>query len=170
MQNNKHSLVSLAELQDPSVIMMIGIPGSGKSKIAEQIGKLLSIDILSSDSYRGQLSPSHTENDQTVSREAWNLLFKHAKDSIAANSSVIIDATHSVERFRSRDVRQYRQYGAQAVVGLYVTTDLSIALYRNARRERIVPEHVIFAMHTNLEQVAPSTNDGFDFVVTLNNN
>lgn len=170
MGNRDYSLLDLSELDDPSVIMLVGIPGSGKSEMAKQVGRLLSIPVLSSDSYRAELSPRQTESDQTVSRDAWNLLFKHAKDSIEYNKSIIIDATHTVERFRSRDIRRYRQFGARAVVGLYVVSDLTTALHRNAKRTRFVPEHVICQMHTNLEQAAPSSSDGFDFVVTLDNN
>lgn len=170
MENRDYSLLELAELDHPSVIMLVGIPGSGKSEIAKQVSGLLSIPVLSSDSYRAKLSPLRAESDQTVSRDAWNLLFKHAKDSIDYNKSIIVDATHTVERFRSRDIRRYRQFGARAVVGLYVVSDVATALHRNAKRTRFVPEHVIFQMHTNLEQATPSTKDGFDFVVTLDNN
>jgi predicted kinase len=150
-------------------MMMIGIPGSGKSTIAQQIGNILSVPVLSSDSFRAALSPHVGESDQTVSTDAWKQLFLTAQDSIENNTSIIIDATHSVERFRRRDVQTYHQFGAKAVIGLYVRSDASTAIQRNSSRHRIVPEDVILKMYDNLLRNPPSVDDGFDYVVNIDN-
>lgn len=41
MSKESHSLADLTAMESPSALMMIGIPGSGKSTIAAQIGELL---------------------------------------------------------------------------------------------------------------------------------
>lgn len=161
------SLTSLSTLETPSVIMMVGVPGSGKSYIGNQVGNIMKLPLLSSDSIRKELSGD--ENNQEVSQEAWTLLYDRAERYIRDRSSVIIDGTHTVAERRRNDIERYKNYGAKAVVGLHVATHIEIAIRRNNARDRVVPEYVLYDMQANLNVIPPSIEDGFDFVVHLNN-
>lgn len=164
----KKGINELANLEVPSVIMMVGVPGSGKSYIAEQLGKTLDLTVLSSDKCREELSGD--ANDQSVSKQAWELVYTRANQAIDEDHSVIIDGTHFNPEVRRQDVQRYKDFGARAVVGVHVATDLEISLQRNNNRDRVVPEHIILDMQSNIDQVTPSTDDGFDFVIQLDNN
>jgi predicted kinase len=165
---NKHyELADLAELRAPSVIMMIGVPGSGKSYIGEQLDETLGLSVLSSDKCREELSGD--ANDQSVSKEAWNLVYTRAGDAIAEGRSVIIDGTHTNLEIRRRDIQRYKDFGARAVIGVLVITDIDVSLRRNNSRDRVVPEFVIRDMQSNLDNNPPSTDDGFDYILSIKN-
>lgn len=168
MPNAKYNLAHLAQMENPSVVMMVGVPGSGKSYIAEQLSELLAIDVLSSDECRKELTGD--ANDQSMSREAWDLVRQRAQDAIADGRSIVIDGTHNNREGRRRDIAQYRSFGAKAVIGVNIVASLETAKTRNTSRERVVPEFVIEHMQQNIDSAPPSTDDGFDFVVTCINN
>lgn len=167
MSHNTSPILRLTELPRPSVIMMAGVPGSGKSYLADQFGELLHLPVISSDACREEISGD--PNDQSVSRQAWELVYHKAEGAIHDGNSVIIDATHKSREQRQRDIKRYRSYGARTVAAVHVAVTLGTALARNAARERVVPVHVIEHMHDALSQFPPTERDGFDFVVRLSN-
>ena len=167
MSNAEYNLAYLAQMENPSVVMMVGVPGSGKSYIAEQLSELLAIDVLSSDECRKELTGD--ASDQSMSREAWDLVRQRAHDAIVGGRSVVIDGTHNDQEGRRRDIAQYRSFGAKAVIGVNIVTSLETAKARNAGRERIVPEFVLERMQQNIDNAPPSAGDGFDYVITVGN-
>lgn len=167
MSSEQYSLAHLAELESPSVAMMIGVPGSGKSTVARQISELLNIAVLSSDECRKEISGD--ANDQSVSREAWAMVYDRARQSIESGRSVIIDGIHTNVEMRRRDIQQYKQFGARAVVGIYIQTDVATCIDRNENRDRVVPEFVIRNMQIGIDRYPPSTDDGFDYVIPVAN-
>lgn len=167
MSHSSATLSRLGEINRPSVIMMVGIPGSGKSYIAEQLGDILDVPVLSSDVIRKEICGN--ASNQKVSGAMWQTLYGKAEQIINSQQSVIIDATHAIAEYRQADINRYRSMGAQAIVGVHILTAISVACTRNTQRERHVPEHVIHRMHNNILHTPPSTSDGFDFVVPVRN-
>lgn len=160
-------LEDLAFLDHPSAIMMVGVPGSGKSYIAKQLSEALHMPVLSSDYFRGVISGD--ENDQSVSKEAWQMVYDHAEEAIMRGQSVIVDGTHANGERRRQDAALYHIFGARTVSAVYVMTSLETALSRNQSRSRVVPDFVIKRMYRALEEDSPSPEDGFDHLVRLNN-
>jgi len=96
-------------------------------------------------------------------------VYDRAQAAIEAGDSVIIDGTHTHAEMRRRDARQYRQFGARAVVGIYVQADVRTAISRSNSRDRVVPEYVIRKMQKGIDRYPPSANDGFDYVIPVVN-
>lgn len=78
--------ISVPEL---SLVVLIGVTGSGKSSFARQHFK--STEIISSDFCRGLVSDD--ENDQTCSKEAFEVLRFIAGKRLEAGRLTVIDAT-----------------------------------------------------------------------------
>ncbi|MCA9334826.1 AAA family ATPase [Candidatus Saccharibacteria bacterium] len=167
MAKESYSLANLAELESPSTLMMIGVPGSGKSTIATHISELLDVPILSADECRREISGD--ANDQSVSREAWAMVYDRAQAAIEAGKSVIIDGTHTHAEMRQCDIRRYRQFGAQAVVGIHIQTAIETCITRNNSRDRVVPEYAIRNMQRGIDRYPPPAKDGFDYVIHVEN-
>lgn len=155
----------LMQYAAPTVAMMVGVPGSGKSYLGQQLGEQLQWPVLSSDGMRFELTGD--ENDLSRDSEVRPLLFKRAEQLIARDSSFIVDATHNRQTLRQGDVGYYRILGARSVAGIYVDTPLPICIERNATRSRIVPTFIIEEFWNNLSQNPPSEDDGFDAVYTV---
>lgn len=121
--------------------------------------------MLSSDKFREELSGD--ANDQSVSREAWQLVYDRAASALQRGESVIIDGTHNAFVGRRRDVSRYVKSGAKIVIAIWVDTPLGTSLERNRSRVRVVPEEVIERMQDNIDRTPPSMSDGFTTVFRL---
>jgi protein phosphatase len=73
-----------------SLVVLIGPSGCGKSTFARKHFK--STEVLSSDFCRGLVSDD--ENDQTVTKEAFELLHFIARKRLAAGKLTVVDATN----------------------------------------------------------------------------
>jgi protein phosphatase len=95
--------ISIPEL---SLVLLIGASGSGKSTFARRHFK--STEILSSDYCRGLVSDD--ENDQSASKDAFEVLRFIAAKRLAAGRLTVIDATNVQEEARKPLVALAREY------------------------------------------------------------
>src|SRR5512143_2321562 len=93
-------------LPELSLVVLIGPSGSGKSTFARTHFK--PTEILSSDFCRGLVSDD--ENDQTVTKEAFDVLRYIAAKRLAARRLTVIDATNVQLESRKPLVELARQY------------------------------------------------------------
>ena len=155
----------LKQHKAPVVAMMVGVPGSGKSYIAQKMSEQLQWPVLSSDATRSELTGD--ENDLSRDKEVWPLLYSRAGQLLQQSESLIIDATHNNQPQRVTDIARYRAMGARTVSGIHVDTALDLCLQRNASRDRVVPDFVIKKFWNNLYRNPASISDGFDAVYTI---
>ncbi len=80
----------ILKIPDPSLVILIGASGSGKSTFAQQHFK--PTEILSSDFCRGIVSDD--ENDQSATNDAFEVLHFIASKRLAAGKLTVIDATN----------------------------------------------------------------------------
>ncbi|MFF2848415.1 polynucleotide kinase-phosphatase [Streptomyces sp. NPDC058001] len=125
---------------DLSLVVLIGATGSGKSTFARRHFK--ATEVLSSDFCRGLVSDD--ENDQSASRDAFDVLHYIAGKRLAAGRRTVIDATNVQSESRKQLVRLAREYDVlpQAIV---LDVPESVCAERNAARpDRAgMPRHVI---------------------------
>ncbi len=138
------------------LIILIGIPGSGKSTYAQSLGK----PTLSLDAIRHQLygDASVLGDSSTVERLFRQQIETHAQ----AGQDVVLDATHTSSRRRQRMIRLGRRLGYDRITGIWLQTPLKESLARNRKRERHVPDFVLRNMQRRLESQPPSLDEGFD--------
>ena len=107
----------------PTIWVVCGLPGGGKSTIAMEMAKILGVKILQSDYVRKQLlgAPSEKPMDTPYesgiySKEASSLtygkLMMLTQEIIEKGSSVILDATFSLQRQRNEVMRLARDMDA----------------------------------------------------------
>lgn len=157
----------LSKFDSPVVVMTVGIPGSGKSTVVEQINEYLEWPILRSDGIRAELTGS--ESDLSQDETVWQLLEERALAYIESGQSFFVDATHNTLFSREFGSRSYRFMGANAIIALRVNVPVDLAIKRNDSRERSVPQNAILRMGNNLKQDPVSIANGFDEVITVSN-
>lgn len=148
--------------------MGVGAPGSGKTTHLMEAAEVLGIARISPDEIREELTGDM--QNQSVNKEAWEETFLRAKSELGLGRSAIIDATHAEAWRRTKAIEQYRSYGAAMVVAVMFNPPLETIKQRNASRERVVPEHVIDRMAGALKENPPSTEEGFDEVIEMQEN
>ncbi|WP_031098128.1 polynucleotide kinase-phosphatase, partial [Streptomyces sp. NRRL S-15] len=125
---------------DLSLVVLIGASGSGKSTFARRHFK--PTEIVSSDFCRGLVADD--ENDQSASRDAFDVLHYIAGKRLAAGRLTVVDATNVQPESRKQLVQLARQYD---VLPIAIVLDLpeEVCQARNATRpDRAgMPRHVV---------------------------
>ncbi|MFJ8767804.1 polynucleotide kinase-phosphatase [Streptomyces clavifer] len=125
---------------DLSLVVLIGASGSGKSTFARKHFK--PTEIVSSDFCRGLVADD--ENDQSASRDAFDVLHYIAGKRLAAGRLTVVDATNVQAESRKQLVQLAREHD---VLPIAIVLDLpeEVCLTRNAvRPDRAdMPRHVV---------------------------
>jgi predicted kinase/UDP-2,3-diacylglucosamine pyrophosphatase LpxH len=138
------------------LIVLRGIPGSGKSTFVKDFG--LEPYVISTDSLRmlfknlnlgedGQLSI-----DQSVSKEVFGYIDELLDKKMRRGEYIIIDATHTSTQSIQRYIPLSQKYGYKVFVVDFTDVSLAACIERNKKREsyKFVPEEVIKRMHEQL--------------------
>jgi predicted kinase len=146
------------------LILLIGLPGSGKSTVASKIvAAYPQCHWISTDAIRAQLFGS--EEIQGEWLLVWRQVRWQFQQAVQRSPIAIYDATNAVRRYRKEAIALARETGFAPIIGLWLDTPLSLCLERNQKRDRIVPEEVIFQMHTSLLNAPPTAQEGFDYLI-----
>lgn len=79
------------------IILVLGLPGSGKSYFAEKLAKLLDTDYVNSDRLRKELFPKRTYSDMEKTT-VYDAMLEKMKATIAEEKDLVMDATfHRIE-------------------------------------------------------------------------
>lgn len=142
----------------PCLIMMVGLPASGKSTFAKTIIYENSKPIIhSSDKLREELYGNAAI--QGDNNKLFAELHKRIKRDLLQGKSVVYDATNIKKRTRImflRDISNIQCYKICYVMA----TEYDACIYNNQHRERKVPEDVIHRMFENFNP--PHESEGFD--------
>lgn len=117
----------------PALVLMAGLPGSGKSTFARRLAQATGATVLESDALRSQLfeAPTH---DGTESRALFAALFDVAGLLLRAGHTVIIDATNLKRSDRSPARELATATGARLII--VQTTAPEAVIVERLRRRR----------------------------------
>ncbi|QDU80471.1 Bis(5'-nucleosyl)-tetraphosphatase PrpE [asymmetrical] [Polystyrenella longa] len=131
-----------------SLVVLVGPSGAGKSTFARK--HFLPSEILSSDYCRGLVS--NNENDQTATRDAFEVLNFIAAKRLARGHLTVIDATNIHADARKPLVRLAREYHCLPVA-IVLNPPEKVCLERNRDREdRTFGSHVIRQQRSQLRR------------------
>ena len=129
-----------------TLIMMVGLPGSGKSYKANRLAEEYSANIHSSDSIREELSGDI--NNQDINDLVFKTLHNRIKEDLRNGKSCIYDACNISYKRRMAFLRELKNIPCEKICVL-MATPYEVCLKNNAKRERYVPEDVIKRMYMN---------------------
>ena len=146
------------------LIIMVGLPGSGKSYYANMLYKEAKNPtvILSSDDYRKRLFGD--ENDQEHNDQVFKTLYADMRKYLISHVDVIFDATNTSLKSRLRIMNELK--GIECDKEAYVIcTPVEKCIEQNADRERKIGEDVIWKFARSFQ--CPQTYEGFSKVVLV---
>ena len=99
----------------PALVILIGLPGSGKSHFARRLAKRYPAAVLDSDALRGALyeSPQHTDQENARLFPAIQVLTRRL---LERSVPVLLDATNLKEANRKPLYRLAKEAGARLVI------------------------------------------------------
>jgi predicted kinase len=89
----------------PQVVVMAGLPGTGKSTIAEVVGNRLGVPIVSVDPIESAILGAGIDRDQPTGLAAYLVAETIAEAVLAGGAGVIIDAVNAVGPAREQWVK-----------------------------------------------------------------
>ncbi len=148
------------------LILLIGLPGSGKSTLTKQLlAECPQMLLISTDAIRGQLFGYEAVQGPWLL--IWREIEQQFQQAIATANTAIFDATNAQRRHRREVIALARNLGFTHIRGIWVDTPVWLCLARNKRRSRQVPEEIILRMHRQLRDAPPSLEEGLDSLIRL---
>lgn len=152
------------EIPDPSLILLIGASGAGKSTFARH--HFLPTEIISSDHCRAMICDN--ESDQTINAQTFGLLHHIARLRLLQKRLTVIDATNLQFRARRPLLRMARS-NHLPIFAIVFNMSLAICQKQNATRpQRLVNDEVLaqhcFQLSATLERL---DREGYERIYLL---
>ena len=145
------------------LIIMVGVPGSGKSTIANQISDSYNIPVVSSDRVRFHLYGN--ESIQGDYNEVFDEVYRQINKWIDCGIC-IYDATNTKKMWRYTVIAKTLP---TEVIYIIVDPGLEKAIKQNANRKRVCPEYVIHRMYKQFKNEYPKEDECYNLkIFTLN--
>ncbi len=151
-------LNNLAKGKMPVLILMVGVPGSGKSSFVEALKRSIPM-----------LAVAHMDRVVVGTRSlstSWKKCQEDARRALIMRQPVCIDRTNCTVLERGVWLAIAPQGYRKVAIVMDTSLEDSIARAK-ARKERPVPERVIRELHA--KYVSPSRDEGFTDIFTLEN-
>ncbi|HET9083020.1 MAG TPA: AAA family ATPase [Candidatus Limnocylindrales bacterium] len=152
-------------LPDPSLVVLVGAAGAGKSTLAARL--FAADEIVSSDALRALISGD--EGDQRVSGVAFRILHRTVGRRLARWQLTVVDATNTEPTVRRPLVARARAAGIP-VTAIVLDIDPATVRGQNKGRSRVVDDHVI-ERHLNAVRRTVDADvlarEGFDQIVVV---
>lgn len=129
------------------LILLCGIPGSGKTTLAAKLAEQGFI-CLSADDIRQELWGDAAE--QKEAEKVFEIFFDRLQQGLSRGWNIVIDNTNINTRHREPILQQAKKAGYKDIELWVFDIPLPVCIERNKQRGRIVPEEIITNMYTTL--------------------
>ena len=141
---------------------MAGLPGAGKSTIAEVIGNRLGYAVLSVDPIESAILSAGIDDDQPTGLAAYLVAEAIADAALANGQSIIVDAVNAVDPAREQWVDLAEKHGESIRFIEVICSDTELHRERLEARDRNlthIPEPSWHAVEQSLDDYAEWTGD-----------
>ena len=145
----------------PNLYIMVGLPGSGKSHISQELAKENNAVVYSMDDIRGELCGD--VGDQSRNDEVFGIWVKRIKSALKRGQNVIADATNITKSGRRSFLARFDQIPHKTIAHV-AYKDIEDCIIDNLDRPHPVPPEVIRKMAEKF--TFPTHREGFDEVIT----
>ena len=153
------------------LLMLIGVPGSGKSTWVKENCDPLAYNLISSDNYIDKVAEkegiTYNEAFQKHIKKATEDMNKMAKYAFDNDRSVIWDQTNLTAKSRKAKLAMVPKHYKQITLYFTVPKDEEHKRRLDSRPGKTIPHHILKNMIESAEP--PSYDEGFDHVLIHEN-
>jgi len=152
----------------PTLYMLIGIPGSGKSTwLAKQAFDWTKTRIISTDNIierrAREQGKTYSEVFQKEIKGATHQMNRDLKQAIASGDDVVWDQTNLTKKSRASKLSEIPDSYRKIAVFFSTPDDAELKRRLASRPGKTIPANVVLGMRSQLER--PSKAEGFDEIV-----
>ena len=149
----------------PTLYILIGIPGSGKSYYAKKYLNTQNTVIVSTDKIRKEYIEARQYNKE-LNNEIFAIAKLCIKEQLKIGNNVIFDATNTNKKYRKIIINLGKLYDSN-IIAVVMLTPLHVCIRRNKQRdsESIVSEEVIY--NYNKSNLNIDYLEGFDDIINV---
>ena len=156
------------------IIIMVGIPGSGKTTFAKALADEEGYAYLSSDEIRKDIINANSKAElvkpESINYHTFKIMNSTAVKLLRCDLDVIYDATNLNRKDRKsiiKEVNKLREEGYEITITAFVlNTPSDVCIERNnAREENKVPDDVMMRYIEKFTR--PILDEGFDMIVEM---
>lgn len=146
------------------IIMLIGIPGSGKTTYSKELSNKYDAKVVSTDKVR----QTFVGIDE---KEVFPTVYRLCIEEIKEGKNVILDATHITPKVRKRSFDALDEYGVlYEKVAVFIDTSIEECARRVEQRnknpnELFLPVEVVYSYGKNI--IPPTKEEGFDEIILV---
>ncbi|MFC0775069.1 AAA family ATPase [Terrimonas alba] len=118
------------------IIMVLGLPGSGKSYFAARLAKMMGADYVNSDRLRKEMFQVRTYSEQEKAA-VYNAMLGKMKEAVRQNRSLVLDATFHNDETRKPFIQEMKK--KDRICFIEVTADENLIRQR-LKKERTYSE------------------------------
>lgn len=147
--------------------MMVGLPASGKSTLADRYSRELGYTWLSSDKIRARISDNFNDRG-SLNYHTFKSMNGLTIGLLSRGLSVIYDATNLNRKDRKKILKEIAKINEDHniyVKAIYLNTPYNECVRRNNERDIKVPDEYMEMYRDKLQ--APNLSEGFDAIEVL---
>lgn len=149
------------------LVILSGVPGSGKSYFSDKFQKAKGshVYIVSSDTLRNMITGDQA--DLSEDRLMWKMYYKIAYIySLDPEATVILDATHSSSFYRIEATKALKEKFSEIVLVSF-NLPRETVLYQNIHREHPIPEEALLKLLDKFEAPDDADKEYFDRIFII---
>lgn len=153
------------EIPELCIVALVGATSSGKSSFAKKHFK--PTEVLSSDYFRAMVCDD--ENDQSVSGDAFDMLYYAANKRLNNMKLTVVDATNIQQSSRKKIIELSKEQNVHAVAIVLNLPEELLQRRNKARADRNFPERIVRQHCREAKQsIKFLKREGFRFVYVIN--
>ena len=140
-------------------IILVGLPGSGKSTFAEKY--LTMCEVFSTDKYREKFTGS--VEDQTQNKRVFKTIYEDMKSALEQGLNIAFDATNVTKKERAEFIKMVSPYKYN-IIGIVFHTNPDICIKRVEQRGWNINADALINRFQR-KYVEPTLVEGFNILV-----
>lgn len=148
-------------MEKTKLFIMIGLPGSGKSTMAQELSEEYDALVFSSDAYRKRLLGD--EFNQSNKELVFTTLYKELREALSKGYNCIFDATNTSRKSRINVFNQTSGLKDIEYIAYVMRTSYEECVFRDAHRHRPVGKDTIIKFLHSFQ--FPQTFEGFSKIM-----